>query len=296
MSKHLKSKPLMFFSHIVFIALCLAIILPFLLLISSSVTSEEALVVHGYNFIPKQFSLEAYEYLWRHSSQLFRAYGITLLVTGVGTLTSLVITSMLAYPLSRYDLPGRRVFTFLIVFTMLFNGGLVPTYLIYVRLFGIKNTLWALIVPGLLMNGFHVMLTRTFFQKNIPPAVIESAQCAGATEFQIYRKIILPLSLPIMATIGLMTAIRYWNDWYNGMIYLNDPQLYSLQVMLNEMLMNIRFLSDTNLGGAAMGAVRIPGTSVRMAIAVVGALPIISIYPFFQKYFVQGITLGSVKE
>lgn len=296
MNNYLQSKLLQRFAHVFMIMVSITTILPFILLISSSFTAESYLTSQGYNFFPGKFSLEAYQYLWQHSEQILRGYVITIFVTFVGTIASIFMTSMLAYPLSRQDLPFRNLLTFLVVFTLLFNGGLVPTYLIYVNYFGIKNTIWALIVPRLLMNGFNVLLMRTFFMKNIPPAIIESAKIDGASEFQIYRKIILKLSLPIMATIGLMTAVFYWNDWFNGMIYLNDPSLYSLQVILNEMLMNIRFLSNTSLGSAVSSVSRIPGTSVRMAIAVVGALPIITVYPFFQKYFVKGITLGAVKQ
>jgi len=297
MSELISSKPLQRFSHFTMIIVSLACVLPFILLIASSFTAEDYLIAEGYRFIPGEFSMEAYQYLWKHSSQILRGYGITILVTLVGTTVSMFMTSMLAYPLSRKDLPLRNVFTFLVVFTLLFNGGLVPTYLVYVKYLGIKNTIFALLVPRLLMNGFNVLLMRTFFIKNIPPALIEAAQIDGASEFQIYWKIILKLSLPIMATVGLMTAVFYWNDWFNGLIYLNDPSLYSIQVILNEMLMNIRFLSNNSLGNyGSSGINQIPGTSIRMAIAVIGVLPILTIYPFFQKYFVKGITIGAVKQ
>jgi len=297
MSELISSKPLQRFSHFTMIIVSLACLLPFILLIASSFTAEDYLIAEGYRFIPGEFSTEAYQYLWKHSSQIMRGYGITILVTFLGTTVSMFMTSMLAYPLSRRDLPLRNVFTFLVVFTLLFNGGLVPTYLVYVKYLGIKNSIFALLIPRLLMNGFNVLLMRTFFIKNIPPALIEAAQIDGASEFQIYWKIILKLSLPIMATVGLMTAVFYWNDWFNGLVYLNDPSLYSIQVILNQMLMNIRFLANTNLGNyGSSGISEIPGTSIRMAIAVIGVLPILTIYPFFQKYFVKGITIGAVKQ
>lgn len=297
MDEIISSKPLQRFSHFTMIIVSLACVLPFILLIASSFTAEDYLIADGYRFIPGEFSIEAYRYLWQHSSQILRGYGITILVTLVGTTASMFMTSMLAYPLSRRDLPLRNVLTFLVVFTLLFNGGLVPTYLIYVKYLGIKNTIFALLIPRLLMNGFNVLLMRTFFIKNIPPALIEAAQIDGASEFQIYWKIILKLSLPIMATVGLMTAVFYWNDWFNGLIFLNDPSLYSIQVILNEMLMNIRFLANNSLGNyGSSGISQIPGTSIRMAIAVIGVLPILTIYPFFQKYFVKGITIGAVKQ
>ena len=282
--------------HICMIIVAAACILPFLLLIVSSFTNETEIIKNGYSFFPKQFSLDAYIYLFRQLSMLVRAYGITVLITAIGTSACLVMTSMLAYPLSRRDVPFRNSLSFFVFFTLLFSGGLVPTYLIYTQWFGIKNTIWALIVPGLLMNGFNVLLMRTFFITNIPSVLIEAAQIDGAGEFRTYYRIILPLSLPILATIGLLAGIGYWNDWFNGLTYLTDPKLFSIQNILNRILMDIQFLTS-NPGAQVSGAVsRIPGASVRMAIAVIGILPIVAAYPFFQKFYVKGIAIGAVKE
>lgn len=290
-------KGFQFFAYIILIVAAVSSVLPFMLMLASSFTDEKAITQNGYSLFPTKFSFAAYTYLGTQSTQLIRAYGITIFITFVGTLVSLIITSMIAYPLSRKDLPFRKIATFLVVITLLFNGGLVPTYLLYTEYFHIKNTIWALIVPGLLMNGFNVMLVKTFFQTSIPAAIIESAQIDGAGEFKIFFKIILPLSLPIMATVGLMVGIGYWNDWYNGMIYLTNPKLFSIQNILNNIMSNIQFLSNNSGLGSHSSQVteNLPSTTVRMAIAVIGIIPIMVLYPFFQKYFVKGITLGAVK-
>jgi len=283
-------------SHIVLIILAAGSIIPFIILLSSSLSDEASILKEGYSFIPKEVSFAAYDYLLSNSSSILRAYGITVFVTIFGTFVSLVMTSFLAYGLSRRDLPYKNVFAFIVFFTLLFNGGLVPTYLVYTQVFDIKNTIWALIVPGLLMNGFNVLLMRTFFMTSIPEPVIESARMDGAGEFRTFFSIILPLSLPILATIGLLQTIIYWNDWFNGLIYITEPSLFSIQNILNRMLSDIQFLATSNLGSnTSTAAAQIPTTAVRMAIAVIGILPILIAYPFFQKYLVKGIALGSVK-
>jgi putative aldouronate transport system permease protein len=283
-------------SHIFLSILAACSIIPFIILLSSSVSGEASIMKEGYTFIPKEFSFAAYEYLLNNASSILRAYGITIFITVFGTFVSLAMTSFLAYALSRRDLPYRNIFAFFVFFTLLFNGGLVPTYLVYTQVLDIKNTIWALIVPGLLMNGFNVLLMRTFFITSIPEPVIESARMDGAGEFRTFFSIILPLSLPILATIGLLQTIIYWNDWLNGLIYITEPSLFSIQNILNRMISDIQFLASSNLGtNASQAASEIPTTGVRMAIAVIGVLPILIAYPFFQKYLVKGIALGSVK-
>ncbi|WP_419872493.1 carbohydrate ABC transporter permease [Candidatus Pristimantibacillus sp. PTI5] len=280
--------------HAIFIILVVLCLFPFVLLIMSSFTEESAIVSNGYSFWPSEFSLDAYSYLWIQKAAMFNSYGITILITIIGTFVGLLISALLAYPLSRRDLPMRSILSFLVFFTLLFNGGLVPTYLIYTEVFHMKNTLMALIIPGLLTNGFFILLIRTFFANSIPVQIIESAYIDGATEFKIFYRMVLPLSLPILATIGLMLTINYWNDWFNGLIYITEPELFSIQNLLNRMLVNIQFLQQNNLGGQQMAA-NPPMNSVRMAMAVIGILPLILIYPFFQKYFVKGLTIGAVK-
>ncbi|WP_125666893.1 carbohydrate ABC transporter permease [Paenibacillus baekrokdamisoli] len=278
------------------IALSAACVLPFLLLAISSISDEGSIIRQGYTFFPEKFGLGAYRYLWDHSEQLVRAYGITIFITVVGTASSLIITAMLAYPMARQGVPLRNLVAFLVFFTLLFNGGLTPTYLIYVQYIDIKNTVLALIVPGLLMNGFNVLLMRTFFMTTIPPALIEAAQIDGAGEFKIFCRIILPLSMPIVATIGLIQTIIYWNDWFNGMIYVTDSRLFSVQNILNRMLTDIQFLTESKFSAQfGEAGANLPSTTVKMAIAIIGVLPIMVLYPFFQKYLIKGITVGAVK-
>ena len=276
--------------------LLLAAVLPFILLIASSLSDEATLLQQGYGFWPKKFSLYAYEYLFvTNTVTIFRAYGITFLITIEGTVLSLLIGPMLAWPLSRKDYPRARVLTFVIFFTMLFNGGMVPSYIMWTNIFHIKDSILALILPNLIFNGFYIILYKNNFSSNIHPALIEAARLDGAGEFYIYRKIVMPLSLPILATIGLMVGIGYWNDWVNGLYYITDTRLYSLQVFLNNMMSNMRALVSMS-SGMDVGIGDLPAISIRMAIAVIGTLPILILYPFFQKAFVAGIALGGVKE
>ncbi|KQX56817.1 MULTISPECIES: carbohydrate ABC transporter permease [Paenibacillus] len=283
--------------HVFFIGIVCLCLLPFFLLVITSFTDEMTIVSEGYSFLPSKFSLAAYEFLWNDSSNIFRAYGITILVTVVGTFVGLSITALCAYPLSRKDMLIRKPLSFIVFFTLLFNGGLVPTYLVYTQVFDMKNTLLALIIPGLLSNGFYVLIMRTFFMTSIPTPVIESASIDGAGEFKIFFQIVLPLSLPILATVGLMQTIGYWNDWFNGLIYVTDSKLFSLQNLLNRILLNAQFLSSNASSSTTELAAssNIPMESVRMAMAVIGTIPLLIAYPFFQKYFVKGLVIGAVK-
>lgn len=290
-----KNKMFVTIAHIVLIIASMLCLLPFLLLFISSFTDENTLIKNGYTFFPSKLSFEAYYYLLQKADVIGRAYGITVMVTVIGTVACLIITSMLAYPLSRTDLKGRNIFTFLVVFTMLFNGGLVPTYLMYTKYLGLKNTIWALIIPRLLLGGFNVILMKSYFSNNIPSALLESAKIDGAGEFKIFYKIVLPLSLPIMATVGLMSGLAYWNDWNNGLIYTSDTKLFSIQLVLNQIITNIQALASSDLGSNGGNTVQLPSTAVRMAIAVIAVVPILIAYPFFQKFFVKGITVGAVK-
>lgn len=280
--------------HLIFILLVLACIVPFVLLVMSSFTSESALMQNGYSLFPKEFSLEAYKYLLQKGTTILRGYGITILVTVVGTLISVTITTLLAYPLSRPELPHRNVFSFIVFFTMLFNGGLVPTYIMYTQVFHIKNTIWALIVPMLLMNAFYVIMMRSFFTANIPDSLIEAARIDGAGELRILVQIVLPLSKPMMATLALMIGLGYWNDWLNGLYYLTDTRYFSIQNILNRMIADVQFLASASSVTASVTA-NLPSVGIRMAIAVIGVLPILIVYPFFQKAFVKGIVIGGVK-
>lgn len=273
-------------------------IFPFVLLITASFTDNQTALVNGYSFTPEKWSLEAYAYIVREWATIGRAYLVTIIVTVVGTLISLAITSTFAFAISNKKLPGHRILMFLCIFTMLFNGGLVATYYVYTNVFHINDTIWALILPTFLMSPFNVVLMKNYFVNSISPSIIEAAKIDGANVFYIFRKIVIPLSVPILATVGLMTAIAYWNDWTNGLYYLserNGSQFYTIQLVLNKINENVNFLAN-NSEVAAQTRVTLPTTTIRMAIAVVGVLPIMLAYPFFQKYFVKGITLGGVKE
>ena len=284
-------------ANIILMFLSICVLVPFVLLIISSFTDNHVAEINGYSFIPQKWSMEAYTYILNDWAMIGKAYGITIFVTVVGTLLGLVLSSMLAYALSKKKLPGGRIIMFLIVFTLLFNGGLVPTYYVYANIVHIKDTIWALIVPQFLLNGFTVLLVRNYFITNIPESLIEAAKIDSAGEFRIYFRIVLPLSLPIMATVGLMSIIAYWNDWTNGLYYLSNSNLYGIQNIMNAINENVNFLANNAVSlGGSVAQIPLPSTTVRMAIAVVGILPILLIYPFLQKYFVKGITIGSVKE
>lgn len=290
-----KGKAFRIFSNVLMILIGICSIAPFLLLIMSSVTDEQSLVSNGYSFFPKEYSLYAYKYLLADSTSMVRAYGISILVTAVGTVANLLLTTLYAYPLSRKDLPGRNIFAFYLFFTMLFSGGLVPSYIMWSRTFHINNTTFALIVPNLMLGAFNVIMMRTYFTTNIPDAVIEAARIDGAGEIRILYRIVLPMATPIMATIGLLVGLAYWNDWQNGLYYLTDDRLFSVQVLLMDIQRNIDSLRRSASQGASVSLANLPSTGVRMAITVLGILPIMIIYPFVQKYFVKGIAIGAVK-
>lgn len=290
-----KGKGFQIFAHIVMIAIAVCCLAPFVLLLLSSFTEEETLIVNGYSFFPKQFSTYAYEYLLSGSGAMLRAYGISAVVTVAGTFLNLLITTLYAYPLSRRELPGRRFFAFFLFFTMLFNGGLVPSYIMWTRTFHIQNTIFALLIPNLLLSAFNVIMMRTYFNANIPDAVIEAARIDGAGEFKILYGIVLPMAMPILATIGLLVGLGYWNDWTNGLYYINDDKLFSVQVLLTNIQRNMDALKKTAATGGSIAAANIPSTSVRMALTVLGVFPVMVVYAFLQKYFVKGIAIGAVK-
>lgn len=278
--------------NLIFILLCVVAVAPFLLLISSSLTEEATLIREGYNFFPAKFSLESYVYLLGSAEKMIRGYGITIFVTVVGTSLGCLCTLLLAYPLSRREFPLRGVMSFIVFFCMLFNGGLVPSYMMWTQTFHIKNTIWALIFPSLLMNGFYINMMRSYFKANIPDALVEAARLDGAGEYTTLWKVVIPLSVPMVATMALMQGLAYWNDWNNSLYYITNEKLFSIQAILNTIISNVQFLATNTEAAAGM---TLPSVGIRMAIAVVGIIPILCIYPFFQKYFVKGIVVGGVK-
>ena len=275
--------------------LVLYCMLPLLLLFSSSITEEQALIVDGYSFVPSAIDWSAYKYILIDSVQIVRGYGISAAVTLLGTVCNLTLTTLFAYPLSRRDLPGKTLIAFILFFTMLFNGGLVPSYIMWTQMFHIKNTFWALLVPNLMMNAFNVIMMRTYFTSNIPMELIDAAKIDGSGEYGILVRIILPMAKPILSTLALLVGLGYWNDWLNGLYYINQDRLYSIQVLLNRMLMDTQFLMSSAAQKLSVDTSQLPSTGIKMAIAVMGILPVLVVYPFLQKYLVQGITIGAVK-
>lgn len=292
----LAGKKFSIFANIVLVILCLSCVLPLLLLIVSSVTSEAALNQNGYAFWPAEFGLDAYKYLWHSRNQILTAYGMTFLTTLCGTTLNVTITTLLAYPLSRRTLPGRNFFSFVVFFTLLFNGGMIPSYLTWTQIFHIKDTFWALIFPNLLMNGFGVIVMRTYFSTSIPYEIIEAARIDGAGEMRTLVAIVLPLSKPILSTTALLSGLAYWNDWINGLYYLvKKTNLYTIQNLLNRLISSADFISNNAANSAITAGITVPSVGVRMAIAVIALVPVLAIYPFLQKGFVKGIVIGGVK-
>ncbi|WP_234340189.1 carbohydrate ABC transporter permease [Gorillibacterium timonense] len=280
-----------------------ACVLPLALVIIVSFTDENSILRRGYTFVPEKWSTFAYEFLFKDWQQLVHSAEISVIVTVIGTLLSLFFMALYAYPISRPDFPHRNFFSFFMFFTMLFNGGLVPWYLVYTRMLHLKDNIWALIIP-LMISAFYIMIMRTFFANTIPGALIESAKIDGAGELRTFIQIVLPLSLPVLATVALFQTLGYWNDWFLSMIYISMPngsnlQNVNLQYLMYKTMLDIQFITSnpTALSAitAAGGDLKIPQESVRMAMAVVGIGPIVFAYPFFQKYFVQGLTVGAVK-
>lgn len=289
------SPVLTWFSHGVLILFSVICIIPFILLISASLTDQNSLVANGYSLVPKVFSTDAYEYLFNRGSDILRSYGVSVFVTVVGTSVGLSITLLMAYPLARTETPHRGLILFLVFFSMLFHGGMIPSYLVYAQLLDLKNTIWVLIVAGVLTNGYYIMMMRIFLHGSISKDLIESASLDGASEYRVLWSIIIPTSTPILAVIGLFSAIWYWNDWQTGMIYITNPDLYSIQNLLQRIMQDIQFIQSNMSAGAGDAMAQMPSDTAKMAIAVLGSLPILIAYPFFQKFFIKGIMFGAVK-
>lgn len=281
-------------TNIILAIFSIACIFPFVFVIVISLTSEQSLLQNGYSIFPKEWSLDAYKYLIESGGQLAQSYIVTIIVTVLGTIINVSMVSTYAYAISRPNFAFRKQFMFLVFFTMLFGGGMVPSYIVMTQVLGLKNTIWALILP-LAFNSFNIIVMRTFFQKSVPESIIESARIDGASEFKIFIKMVIPLALPGIATIALFSTLAYWNDWFNAMLYVDYQELVPLQHMLMKIEKNMEFIrQNAMLSGQVMSA--LPQESVRMAMVVISTLPIACTYPFFQKYFVSGLTIGGVKE
>lgn len=281
--------------HLVLVAVTLICILPVILVVTVSFTDEGALGKYGYQFWIREFSLSAYKFIFQVGEGIFQAYGITILTTVVGTLLSIAVIALFAYPLSRKDLKYRNKFMFFLFFTTLFNGGLVSWYLICTQLLHLNNTIWALILPYV-MNGFYVIVLRTFFSTAIPPELIESAKIDGAGELKTFIRIVLPLALPGLATVAIFASVSYWNDYFLPLMLITEPDMYNLQYLIFRVMNNIQFLSE-NSDKLTMVQIQYqaPEESARMALAVITIGPIVAVYPWLQKYFIKGLTVGAVK-
>ena len=286
------SKTFYVICYVIVALVALVCLIPFILLISGSFTSEQWIRFHGFSLWPGEFSLEAYKIIFKTPEKIVRAYGVSIFITAVGTLAGLFLTSLTAYVISRKDAKYRNVLSFFFYFTTLFNGGMVSTYIFYIQYLHLKDNYLALILPGV-FNVFYLLIMRTFVN-NIPFALIESAKLDGAGEWRIYFTIILPLLKSGLATIGLFLALGYWNDWYNAMLYMNDEAKYPLQYMLYSVQQQTQALARI-AAQAGIQVANLPSNSLKMAMAVVATGPIIIVYPFVQKYFISGITIGSVK-
>ena len=291
-------KPTNVLFNFILTILSLLSLIPFVFVIIISLTDEESLAMNGYRFIPEKWSLHAYQYIIDAGESIIRSYGVTILVTVVGTLLGLFLIGTYSYALSRRTYAFRSFFTKVITVPMLFSGGMIANYLIVTKVLMLKNSVWALILP-LAMNSFNIIVMRTFFKISIPDSVVESAKIDGASEWRLFFKIVIPMALPGLATIGLFLTLGYWNDWFNAMMYIDNQDWIPLQYLLIKIESSIDFLANNKAMMGVEGiqaAANMPKETIKMAIVVISTLPIIFAYPFFQRYFVNGLTIGAVKE
>jgi putative aldouronate transport system permease protein len=281
-----------FMLNAIFMVYCAICLIPLLIVLSVSLSDEQMIFQSGYHVIPLKFSLNAYAYILNGNSPILRAYLVTIIVTFVGTLLHLIISSLFAYSLSRKEVKYRSLISFLVVFCLLFSGGLVPSYILLSKYLHLKDTIFVLFVPYL-VSSVNVLIMRNFFTYTIPESIIESARIDGSGEFHTFMKLVIPLSTPVLATIGLFTAVFLWNDWFTAALYIENGKLYTLQFLLQSIMNNIAFLQGNALTQKA-AAVQ-PDETARMATCVLSVGPIILAYPYLQKYFVKGLTLGAVK-
>jgi len=279
---------------IFFIILAAIWILPFLITLSVSFSSEKDIVYEGYKLIPKNIDFSAYRFVFSNPMSILQAYKVTFIFSFTSMVLGTLLIALLAYPLTRKEFKARKFLNLFVYLTMLFSGGLVPSYILITRYLHLGDSIWVYILPSL-MNVWYVFMIRSFFS-DIPEAIYESARIDGANEFVIFFRIVLPLSKPALATVALFTFLAKWNDWFTSMLYINDQSLISLQYLLQRIMNNIKILQESaGLIGLGMEAVETPSETARMAMAVVVAGPALVVFPFFQKYFVKGLTLGSVK-
>ena len=277
----------------IFIIICAIVLYPFLLLVSVSFSRETDVIYNGFKLIPEHFDLSAYKYVFSNPTTVLNAYKVTGIFSVASMVLSTLLIAMIAYPLSSPKLRCKKQLSFYLYFTMLFHGGLVPSYILITQYLHLNDTIWVYILPSL-MSPWHVFMMRTFFA-DIPPALIESMKIDGASEFKIFRTLIIPLSKPVIATVALLHFLAKWNDWYTSMLYINNQELISLQYLLQKILRDIDFMTENTNTFVELDISKIPTTTVQMAMAMIVAGPAMFVFPFFQKYFVKGLTVGSVK-
>ena len=283
--------------NIIFWILSLTCIIPIVFVAIISITGESSIQQYGYRFFPKEISFFAYQYLWESKGRIFTSYGISILITVAGTVLGLFLNATMGYVLSRKNFALKKFFTYVILIPMLFNGGMISFYLVVSGVLHLKNNLLALILP-IAVSSFYIIVLRTFFTTTIPDSIIESAKIDGAGQLKIFFEIVLPISLPALATIGLFLTFSYWNDWFNAMLFIDKDELLPLQAVLMKIEKNVEFLKQNSsaMGGTASEVIAsLPTESAKMAIVMLVTLPIACTYPFFQKYFVSGLTVGAVK-
>ncbi|MCL2378123.1 MAG: carbohydrate ABC transporter permease [Defluviitaleaceae bacterium] len=280
------------FSYVLISFLAIFCVLPFLMILSGSLTQEQAIFRYGFSLIPPVFSLEAYQIVWEAPSSLLRAYWVTVNTTFFGTLSGLILVSMTAYVLFRKDFPWRNSIAFYFFFTTLFSGGLVPWYILMIRYLNLRDNPMVLVLPYL-FNVFHIIIMRSFM-RGIPDSLVEAAKIDGAGDFRIYWKIMLPLSKPALATIGLFIALNLWNEWFHAMLFINDSRLFPLQFHLHRVLNSMQFAAQA-AREANIPMPRMPTESFKLVMTVLTTGPILFLYPFVQRYFIKGITIGAVK-
>ncbi len=284
------------FVHLFFVVFCLGFVIPFIYVISASFTNEYELLSEGYRLIPRAFDVSAYRYIFKNPEQIINSYLVTIFFSTVGTLLGVLVMVFVGYSISRSNFVCRKFVTMFIFFTMLFSGGMVPSYILITQYLKLGNNILVYIIPSL-ASAWYIILFKTFFSQ-LPMGLIESAKIDGASELRILLQIVLPLSKPVLATVSLLVLLGKWNDWMTTLLYVRNKNLYSLQYLLQEILRETEFLNlmvKNRAIGGMINSTKIPIDSMKFAMAIVAAGPMLVIFPFFQKYFTRGLTIGSIK-
>lgn len=291
-----KNKLLNIVLHMFFIIFCVLCIIPVLMALSASFSSETAIVSHGYSILPKEISLDGYKYVFGSGYSILSTYAVTIITVVLGVILGVLATAMYGYVISRKDFEHGKFFLLFVFFTQLFSGGMVAAYIVNTQVLHLTNTP-VILITACAFSSWNVLVLKSFFSSSVPFSIIEAGTVDGANEYKIFFELVMPISLPGIATIALFITLDKWNDWMTPMLYITDKRLYTLSFLLQTMLTNIQqMLEDAQNSGIAGSMDKIPSESARMALCMVALGPMLIIYPFFQKYFIQGMTVGSVKE